>query len=316
MGEFTNQSPGALEHAARLTSMEEYSSRLKLTGAHKAGVLCCTFSPTGSYILSGSQDRTIQLWNADNGKPIAKFDGHGQAVRGVECFNDSSSLVSVGQDKQFLVWDVGRVTVSRKIRAHDGEINCVRLNADNSVAITGGADRKVHVWDLRSRNYSPVQTLQHAKDGISSLCVSKYEICAGSLDGEVRQYDLRAGKLRTDRMGGPAVMGVQYSNDGNCLLVTTLDSRLRLLDKSSGDLLNDYRGHKNETYKTDATLSRDDALVLAGSEDGLIHVWDLVEAKSRAVLRGHAHVVTSLAYSPIGDAFVSGSIDRSLIVWK
>lgn len=74
-------------------------------------------------------------------------------------------------------------------------------------------------------------------------------------------------------------MGASYSNDGNCILVSTLDSKVRLLDKTTGELLNDFSGHKNDKFKTQATLSNDDSLVFSGSEDNAVYVWDLVEAR-------------------------------------
>jgi mitogen-activated protein kinase organizer 1 len=294
----------------------EFRAFRTLSG-HKGGVLCVCFSPTGAYILSGSQDRTIQLWNGETGKAVTRFEtgGHGQAVRDVQCSNDSATVVSVGQDKLLLVWDVARCAVSRKIRAHEAEINCVRLSPDNSVVVTGSTDKKVHVWDMRSRSHTPIQTLGEARDGVSSVAAGKHEMLVGSLDGVVRQYDLRAGKLRSDKMGA-TVMGATYSNDGNCILVSTLDSKCRLLDKASGELLNEYAGHRNTQYRTQATFSSDDALVASGSEDQAVYVWDLVEARVKQVLKGHTHVVSSLAYSPVARSMVSGSIDNTLIVWK
>ena len=70
----------------------EFSQYSRLTG-HKGGVLCCAFSKTGTYLLSGSQDRSIGLWNFENGRLITRFDGHGQAVRDVQCSNDSATLI-------------------------------------------------------------------------------------------------------------------------------------------------------------------------------------------------------------------------------
>jgi mitogen-activated protein kinase organizer 1 len=294
--------------------MELFTRKNQLKGAHSEGILCCSFSPTGTYLLSGGQDRAIVLWNVDSGRKVTKFDGHSQAVRDVKCSNDSATLISGGQDKQLLVWDVGRVVISRKIRAHDGEVNCVQFSPDNAVALTGGGDAKVNIWDMRSRSFSPMQTLTDAKDGISSISVSKSEICVASLDGHVRQYDMRNGKLKTDVIGAP-VMGACYSTDTNCILVSTLDDKVRLFDKLTGELLNEYRGHRNNKYKTQAILSRDDSMVLSGSEDFNIYVWDLVEAKIQAVLKGHSHVVSCLAYSPVTDMVASGSIDRTICVW-
>lgn len=50
----------------------------------------------------------------------------------------------------------------------------------------------------------------------------------------------------------------------------------RLLDKDNGKLLATYKGHKNTDYKVDSTLGFDDAIVISGSEDGRIVMWDLV----------------------------------------
>lgn len=282
---------------------------------HKGGVLCCTFSKSGSYIVSGCQDRTIHLWNSDTGKQVAVFDGHAQSVRDLQCSNDSSQIVSVGQDKYLLCWDVSRSVVSRKIRAHDADINSVRYNPENTLCITCSADKKVNVWDMRSRSYQPVQTMADAKDGVTCLSVSTHEIAASSLDGCVRQYDVRAGKLRTDKIGG-LMMGVSYSNDSNCLLVMSLDSKCRLFDKLNGELLNEYKGHRNIRYKSQSIFSNDDSMVISGSEDNQVYLYDLVEANVKYVLKGHTHLVSCLAYSPVSDVIVSGSMDRHVRVWE
>jgi len=45
------------------------------------------------------------------------------------------------------------------------------------------------------------------------------------------------------------VLCVRQSGDGECLLAGMLGSRLALLDRSSGDVLAEYRGHTNESFK-------------------------------------------------------------------
>ena len=91
---------------------------------------------------------------------------------------------------------------------------------------------------------------------------------------------------------------VALSGDRNCLLCATLDSRLTLLDKASGTVLCEYKGHENVGFKLSCCLSADDARVLCGSELGHLHVWDLVEG--RALLRhiAHAAPLVSLACHP------------------
>lgn len=57
-------------------------------------------------------------------------------------------------------------------------------------------------------------------------------------DGKLRTYDLRMGELKEDYIG-PAITSTKLSKDGNCILVGSLDSTMRLMDKSNGQLLNE-----------------------------------------------------------------------------
>lgn len=132
---------------------------------------------------------------------------------------------------------------------------------------------------------------------------------------------------------------VALSGDGNCILASCLDSGLRLLDKSTGELLNQYRGHQNTQYRVDAAFSNTDGEVLCGSDDGKVYVWDLVnvrvsrialrrnlthvltqyslasQADVTATLRGHSRAVLGMAYHPTSAMLLTSSVDSTVIVW-
>lgn len=60
-----------------------------------------------------------------------------------------------------------------------------------------------------------------------------------SVDCNLRCYDIRIGKMRVDHIGQP-VTSVRLSSDGQCVLVSSLDSTIRLMDKETGEMLNEY----------------------------------------------------------------------------
>lgn len=70
------------------------------------------------------------------------------------------------------------------------------------MVVSGSRDNSVMCWDVRSRAQDPAQTLNDAKDSISSVKVSDYEILSSSFDCKIRRYDMRNGELLTDYMGG------------------------------------------------------------------------------------------------------------------
>ena len=43
---------------------------------HNNDVSSVAFSPDGKFIISGSLDKTIRVWNLINGKEIMKLEGH------------------------------------------------------------------------------------------------------------------------------------------------------------------------------------------------------------------------------------------------
>jgi mitogen-activated protein kinase organizer 1 len=81
-------------------------------------------------------------------------------------------------------------------------------------------------------------------------------------------------------------------------------------------LLNEYKGHKNSQYKIVSCFSNDDAYVISGSEDNLVYIWDLVEAKLLAKLKGHIRAVIGVAYHPNESKLLTSSADGTIKVWK
>lgn len=102
---------------------------------------------------------------------------------------------------------------------------------------------------------------------MTSVTVQGWEILAASVDGTIRRFDIRLGRMYVDEVHHP-VTCVAMSHDGLCVLAACLDSTLRLLDKESGQLLASYQGHVHEAVKMDCCLTPNDAHVVGSSETG------------------------------------------------
>ena len=57
--------------------------------------------------------------------------------------------------------------------------------------------------------------------------------------------------------------------------------------------------------------------MLAGSDDGSVHAWDLVSGAAVAMpqTKRHAGVVTALDFSTKTDAYMSGGFDGNAFFW-
>ena len=212
---------------------------------HEGAVLAARFNADGNYCLSCGKDRTIRLWNPHRGIHIKTYKSHGREVRDVHVTSDNSKLCSCGGDRQIFYWDVATGRVIRKFRGHDGEVNAVKFNEYSSVVVSAGYDQSLRSWDCRSHSTEPMQIIDTFSDSVMFVCLTNTEIIGGSDDGTVRTFDIRIGRETSDNLGQP-VNCISMSNDGNCILAGCLDSTLRLLDRSTGESLQEYKGHTNK----------------------------------------------------------------------
>ena len=218
--------------------------------------------------------------------------------------HDNANIVSGGTDKTVILWDVSSSEPVRRIRGHYGDVNCVTLNADSSVILSASSDHSVRVWDVRSRSKEPVQVLDDARDSVTSVAVSDHEIVTGALDCKVRRYDLRVGIMNMDDVKA-AVSNVRFTRDGQCILSNCLNNSVKLMDKETGGVLQEFRGHVNFKFRVDGCLLKNDEIVLSGSEDGAVYAWSLTEVSIIAAYYPVSHVPMLI---PLYDAF-AGQID-------
>mmetsp|Transcript_9467 Transcript_9467/g.24420 ORF Transcript_9467/g.24420 Transcript_9467/m.24420 type:complete len:333 (-) Transcript_9467:99-1097(-) len=283
---------------------------------HDGSVMAVRFTATGAYAVTAGRDKMVKLWNPYTGLCIKTYKGHGREVHDAAASGDNSRLVSCGADRSVYLWDVTTGTTITRFRGHVAEVNAVVFGAESTVVISGSYDKSVRCWDMRSNAHEPIQVFDEAKDSITSLDVGGAAILTGSVDGHVRLYDLRMGKMREDLLKDP-VTSVSFSHDQNCLLASTLNSTIRLLDRDTGESLAEYSGHRNIEYKVDSVLSHNDAYVISGSENGDVCYWELVESRMVFCNRqAHASVVASASYHPTKAALLTAAVDGTVKLWQ
>jgi WD40 repeat protein len=60
------------------------------------------------YIISGSRDNTIKVWEVESGKNIATLKGHTHYVSSVAFSPDSKLAISGSYDETVKVWDIAK----------------------------------------------------------------------------------------------------------------------------------------------------------------------------------------------------------------
>ncbi|KAG9232443.1 WD40-repeat-containing domain protein [Amylocarpus encephaloides] len=267
-------------------------------------------SSPSTYILAGSADRSIRLYNPSRPAPpsnpnpleppkatqlIQTYSAHGYEVLDLTVARDNATFASVGGDRSVFFWDVSTAQTIRRFGGnwgHGSRINTITFaGMGDSLLISGGFDTSVRIWDVKSKNAKPIMVLEEAGDSISCVVAGngegngkggEYEILSGSVDGRTRCYDVRMGKLETDVMG-TSVTSLSRTRDGNGYLVGGLDSSIRLMDRNSGALLKSYQtdSFKNDEFRVRSCFGANETWVLCGNENvsgenGEVMVWETV----------------------------------------
>uniref|UniRef100_F1L6P4 WD repeat domain-containing protein 83 n=1 Tax=Ascaris suum TaxID=6253 RepID=F1L6P4_ASCSU len=288
------------------------SSLSRKIDCKQGAVRAVRFNVDGNYCISCGADKTVKLWNPYTGVPLKTYTGTGWEVLDAQGSSDNSLILAGGLDKQLTVFDVETGKITRRWRNHNGQINSVVFNEESTVAISGSQDGAVRCFDMRDRS-GPIQTLDEATDAILSVDVSACEVASGSADSNIRVYNIRDGRMTVDYLG-ESVTSVHFSGDGQCVLASTKDGFVRLLDKLNGQLLADYTGHKNKEYRIESCLLSTDAHVVSGSEDGNLFIWNLIDMSIILQLQHPHPVVHSVSAHPRKPAILSAA-SSNIFLW-
>lgn len=104
------------------------------------------WSPDGKRIVSGSQDNTVQVWNAADRGNAFTYRSHSDLVKTVTWSPDGKRIASGGNDGTVQIWDAfdgGNVYTYQ-----EGPLDLVNavVWSPNGKRITSGSDDMVQVW--------------------------------------------------------------------------------------------------------------------------------------------------------------------------
>ena len=114
---------------------------------HTDVVQSVAYSPDGKYIVSGSDDKTIRVWDATTGETVAgSFQKHTEGVNSVTYSPNGKYIASSSSDSTIRVWDVTiGETVAGPFQGHTEKVNYVVYSPDGKHIVSGSDDKTIRV---------------------------------------------------------------------------------------------------------------------------------------------------------------------------
>ena len=298
---------------------------------HQDNVKCVTFvGQLGEVLASGSSDETILLWSTEGEEkirsPIRELKGHTSRIWDLTSCKAGSRLFSASGDGTVKIWNLNAASASDLCQStftgHRGDVFSVDLHPHETHLVTGGYDSTIRLFDVQTG--AIVKTFSRH---VASVCDAKFNnygnlIFSGSKDGTIRFWDITSGLcIRTLQQTRGEITSVQLSSNGLHLLSGSKNNSNRLWDirmnktsKTEEDIpIQRFKGHQNTAKNLiRVQFGPREALVLGGSEDGLVHVWDVATGNLLERLPGHSGIVYSATWHKHQALMATCSHDRTL----
>eukprot|EP00656_Telonema_subtile_P047765 TRINITY_DN5522_c0_g1_i1.p1 TRINITY_DN5522_c0_g1~~TRINITY_DN5522_c0_g1_i1.p1 ORF type:complete len:540 (+),score=122.57 TRINITY_DN5522_c0_g1_i1:94-1713(+) len=134
---------------------------------HNGSVRAVATSPDGSWIVSGSDDRTAQLWTPQ-GKPSKVLMGHRGGIRACSFSSDSKTCATAGTDSVVHLWKIPGAQRVGSLKAHSGKITCAVFSPVSDTLLSCDADGAC----LLSKRGVQVGQLSGNTGAVTSVCFS------------------------------------------------------------------------------------------------------------------------------------------------
>ena len=123
---------------------------VRMLVGHEGGVTC--LESEGHMIASGSDDKSVRLWNAVSGACLRVLEPHGGPVSCIAI--RGQMLLSGSFDGKVRLFDLLTARCLRVMSGHKNAVLC--LAANQRVCATGANDRDVRIWDFHDDSPPPI----------------------------------------------------------------------------------------------------------------------------------------------------------------
>jgi len=296
-----------------ILSIADEKPEIFIQMGHPSQIVSVAFSPDGRYVLSGSYDKTIKLWEVTTGREIRTFKGHLDLVYSVAFNPDGRFLISGSKDGTIRLWEVSTGKQVRTWRGHEAGVYSLAFSSDGHYILSGGVEYKADIKLWEAATGKLVRSFIGHSDLVYSVAFSpdgRYAL-SGSQDHTAKLWEVNTGKqIRTFNGHSNNVRSVAFSPDGHYALTGSVDKTVKLWEVATGKELRTFLGHTSNVNCV--AFSPDGRYAFSGSiAAGVNKLWEVATGNEVRTLKHQErrkiyNSALSAAFSPDGRYLLTG----------
>lgn len=287
---------------------------------HSKEILDMAFTSDGMYLVSGSVDRSVRLWDVKTGREIRKYIGHTGAVTSIAVTPDDRQILSADTAGNIRLWDLNNGLEIRQFDGHTNQVTDIDISPNGESAASASRDLTVRRWDMRTGE--ELQCFSGHESYVTSVAFSPAgsKVLSGGFD-EIFLWDIKTAAVEV-RIEGilvePEVLA--FLPDSRYILAGTRGSvapwkpqSIHVWDLSTGNQIHYFGGRMS--WAKDLSLSPDGKRVICAVDSGRTIVWDLATESRICTIRAKHAPVTCVVFAPAGRSVAIAESDNSIGIW-
>ncbi len=282
-----------------------------LQSGHTRDITCLAFSPDGNFLVTGSYDNTIKLWNMRSGKEIRSFTHNTEKILSVYFHPSGNKILSAGDDNRAIVYDIFTGKPLTKVKIKENQLQKACFSPKGDKILTMDNRDGISVWEAHSakligtykKSYAAEITPQwFSPDGSKLITYHNYK--------EAKLIDIEtSNEIQTFPFDKP--FSFAYSPDGKKIIIGSEKLFAKIFDTETGKEILNLKDNENircDGCKTHVSYSHNGKFVATGSRRTGVSVWNAKTGKKLVNFSLENNTLDNIRFSP-GNKYIIATCD-------
>ena len=272
------------------------NSVVNLVG-HDGVVADVDWSSDGKYILSGSGDKTVRVWDVSTEREVKQWK-YSDGVLSV-AWSPDATRIAASSDTKVFVWNLDDKTPPLQLIGHKDTVWSVEWSPDGTRLLTGGDDTILRIWDTQSGLL--LQTLVGQYSVVRGSWSPKGNNIFSTADGIGRLWKEKPEAAIREVSHSNKVTSINWGNRNGLVVSADQSGEVFIWEALSGLKLHQLSHPHPVCY---VAWSPDDTEILSADEQGYVRIWNTTSWQITREWRTYAGC--PIAWSPQNRMIATG----------